>query len=236
MDKNKILRKLYLKCRENGIPVNPHTAAIAIRAAGDYAGIRSTYVAEITRAVLGYLRSDMGMAKSKPIFRKAMVNAFGDGFETGYMDGSGGDTYEPEAADTDWLAARMEQELGYIDLLYYSLKEIKDGATAEEPVTDADMVSFATDRAAMYGRTLDGVYAQGKLRGKKNIMLTFLGEDGKESCPECQRYKNKSHRAKWWVSHDLIPGPGNENFSCNGYNCQHFLADADGNQWAGSLE
>jgi hypothetical protein len=236
MDKNKILRKLYLKCRENGIPVNPHVAAVAIRAAGDYVGIRSTYVSAIADAVLGYLRGDMGMAKSKPIFRRAMVNAFGDAFETGFMDGGGGDTYEPEPADTDWLVARTEQELGYIDLLYYSLKEIKDGATVEEPLTDADMAQIAGDRSAMYGRTLDTVYAQGKLRGKKNIMLTLEGSDGKESCSTCQRYKGQSHRAKWWVSHDLIPGPGNENYECNGFQCQHKLRDADGNIWAGNLE
>ena len=110
-----------------------------------------------------------------------MVNAFGDGFETGYMDGSGGDTYEPEPADTDWLAARTEQELGYIDLLVLFPERDKRRVTAREPVTDADMAQIADDRASMYGRTLDTVYAQGKLRGKKNIMLTLLGEDGKES-------------------------------------------------------
>jgi hypothetical protein len=167
---------------------------------------------------------------------KAMVEAFADGFETGFMETAGGDTYEPERADTDYLAAKMDAELGYIKTLFFSLKEIMSGASIEEPVTDADIVAEADSRAAMYAKTLDGVYGQGKLRGKRNIMLTLDGMDGNESCRTCQKYKGKAHRAKWWTSHDLIPGPGNENYECHGYNCQHQLFDADGNVWAGNLD
>jgi hypothetical protein len=152
------------------------------------------------------------------------------------MEGGGGDTYEPEAADTEWLATRMEDELGNIALLYYSMREIVTGATIEEPVTDADMVSFADERANGYARTLDLIYSNGKLRGRKNIMLSLEGISGKESCATCTKYLHVSHRAKWWISHDLIPGPASETYECRGYRCQHFLADSEGNQWAGNLE
>jgi hypothetical protein len=236
MSEREQLRTLYTHCRETGLPVDPHVAAVAIRAVGDYAGTRANYVSTITTAMVEYMRGYQGMVASRNVFKKAMVEAFSDGFETGFMETSGGDTYEPEREDTDYLAVRMEQELAYIDSLFFSLKEIMSGASIEEPVTDADIVSEADSRATMYARSLDGVYGQGKLRGKKNNMLTLDGPDGQESCKTCQQYKGKAHRAKWWTSHDLIPGPGNENYECNGYNCQHQLFDKDGNVWAGNLE
>ena len=237
MNERELLRNLYLQCRNGGIRVDPKVAATAIRAIGDYSGVRAVYILEITNAMVEYMRGYVGMVASRNIMGKAMVEAFSDAFETGFMETAGGDTYEPEREDTDYLAAKMDAELGYIKSLFFSLKEIVSGASIEEPVTDADIVAEADSRSAMYAKTLDGVYGQGKLRGKKNIMLTMDGPDGKENCETCRKLKaGKSHRAKWWVSHELIPGPGNEKYECNGYNCQHQLFDKDGNVWAGNLE
>ena len=237
MTEQEQLAKLYHNCRQLGLSVDPHVAAVAIRAVGDYSGIRSNYITASTNAMLEYMRGYAGMVSSRNVMKKAMVEAFADGFETGFMETSGGDTYEPEREDTDYLAAKIDAEMGYIDALFVSLKEIVSGATIEDPVTDADIVSEADSRAAMYAKTLDGVYGQGKLRGKKNIMLKFDGPDGNENCDTCKRLKaGLAHRAKWWVSHELIPTPGNEQFICGCYRCEHQLFDKDGNVWAGNLE
>jgi hypothetical protein len=230
------LRELYLYCRHHGIPVDPAVAVVAIREVGDYSGTRAEYVSTITMAMIEYMRGYKGMVVSRNTFKRAMVNSFSDAFETGYVETAGGDTYEPEQEDNNYVGAKMEAEMGYIDALFVSLKEIMAGASIEEPVTDEDIVSEADSRAEMYARTLDGVYSQGKLRGKKNIMLSLEGEDGKESCATCQKYKGVRHRAKWWVSHDLVPGPGNANYECNGYNCMHELQDDDGVMWAGNTQ
>lgn len=236
------LRELYLYCRRLGLPVDPHVAAVAIRAVGNYSSTRSAYVSAITTAMVEYMRGYAGMVASRNTFKKAMVDAFGDSFETGYMETAGGDTFEPERADSQYLAAKMDAELGYIDALFFSLKEVMAGATIEDPVTDADIVAEADNRAAMFARTLDGVYGQGKLRGKKNKMLTFTGPNGSSDniCQKnngtCVRLMGQRHRAKWWTSHDLVPYPGNENYDCGAYECRHFLQDDDGNRWAGNLQ
>ena len=237
MNERELLRNLYLQCRNGGIRVDPKVAATAIRAIGDYSGVRAVYILEITNAMVEYMRGYAGMVASRNIFKKAMVTAFADAFETGYMETAGGDTYEPEREDTDYLAAKMDAEIGYINSLFFSLKEIVEGASIEEPVTDQDIVAEADNRAVMFARTLDGVYGQGKLRGKKNIMLKFDGPDGNESCTTCKKLKaGPAHRAKWWVAHDLIPTPGNEQFECGCYRCEHQLFDKDGQVWAGNLE
>lgn len=230
------IRRVYLYARRMGILVDPHSAAVAIRSVGDYSGTRSTYVQDITSSMMEYMRGYLGMAVAKGIFRSAIATAFVDAFETGYVEGQGGEEYDPEPDDSDWLATRQEQEMEYINSLFVTMKEIISSASIEEPVTDTDIVAFADDRAATYARTLDGIYAQGKLRGRKNIMLGLEGADGNESCSICQKYKGVYHRSKWWVAHDLVPSPGNENYECGGYRCQHTLQDRDGNVWAGSLE
>lgn len=225
------LRTLYLDCRKRCIAVDPHVAALAIRAAGDYASIRDRYHVGIVATITDYLSGATSMANAKYFLKPLAGTSFNDAFEAGWVE-TAGDTYEPDPEDVDWLATRLDQELAYIDSLFVTMKAMK--SDTEEPLTLGDIDQFAEDRANGYCASLDGVNAQGKLRGKKSVMLTLDGPDGKESCATCQRYKGKSHRAKWWVSHDLVPGPGNETYECNGYNCQHQLFDADGNVWAGT--
>ena len=230
------LRRLYIHCRLRGIPVDPHVAAVAIRAVGSYSATRDRYYSEIEKTIAQYLSGTGTVALPKGHIKREMATAFVDAFETGWMETAGGDTYEPESEDISWLASRTSQELGFIDSLFVSMKEMRDSSTKEDPLTSAEIYGYAADKAVMYSRTLDLVNAQGMLRGGKNVMLTFDGEDGKESCATCQKYKGQRHRAKWWVSRDLIPGPGNTNYECNGYNCMHELQDDDGEMWAGSVQ
>jgi hypothetical protein len=229
------LRVLYLYCRERHIKVDPHTAALAIRSVGDYSTVRADYVDRVTAAITAYLSSGK-IGTSKTDFKRAIATAFVDAFETGWVEGQGiysnSTTYDPDPDDMTWLASRTDAEFGFVDQLFVSMKEmLKEAKASGDPI---DVSGFASERASGYAKTLDSVYAQGKLRGKKNIMLTLDGEDGKESCSTCQKYKGQRHRAKWWLSRDLIPGPGNTNYDCNGYNCEHKLFDDYGFQWAGS--
>jgi hypothetical protein len=229
------LRKLYLKFRLTGKRVDPRTAAIAIRAVGDYAGIRSKYVTEIQSTMSDYLLGAIETTAAKGQFKRAVGTAFLDSFETGWIDTQGkGATYDPDPEDSDWLATRLEQELSFVDSLFVTMRDMRNDT--EEPITEDEIANFASNRASMYGVTLDGIYGQGRLRSRKNVMLTLEGPDGKESCRTCQKYKGQSHRAKWWIAHDLIPAPGNSNYDCGGWQCQHILTDPSGNQWAGVVD
>jgi hypothetical protein len=233
MDNLQTLRKLYLKCRLTGERVDPHTAAIAIRAVGDYGTIRGDYYNGVFEAVGSYLDGRVGFATGKNMMKKACATAFLDAFETGWVATQGADaTYDPDPEDSDWLATRIEQEFAFIDSTFVTMKAML--ADAEEPITEDEITQYATDRANGYAATLDGIYGQGKLRSRKNIMLTFEGESGVESCKTCQKYLGQSHRAKWWISHDLVPAPGNSSFECGGWQCLHILTDPSGNKWAGS--
>jgi len=56
----------------------------------------------------------------------------------------------------------------------------------------------------------------------KDPYLTYDGDDGQESCPECQKYKGKRKRKSAWEKLGLLARNGNPNFTCGRWeNCHH---------------
>ena len=194
-------------------------------ALGDYAQTRFEYSATIQGIVREYLYSDnVRITRFRNDFKKAILQAFYPAFEIGLSDGGG----EPPATGDDlaWINAKADAEFGYTDSLFQYLKELKQQAQEEGLQI---LSGVAEEKGEGYARTLDAVYGEGKVRGAKNKMLTFGGRSGIESCPECIKLMGKRHKASWWIAHGLVPGqPGNTNFSCAGYRCEHFLYDDRG--------
>jgi hypothetical protein len=103
---------------------------------------------------------------------------------------------------------------------------------SRDNLTPGELPDVVDQKAETYTKTVDGVYSEGKIRAGKDVALTFVGDDGAESCPTCQKWKDKRHRKSFWLKRGLIPGqPGNPNFECRGYNCQHYLIDDNGNAY-----
>jgi hypothetical protein len=203
---------------------NAQALVLAELSIGDYAPIRSAYKMEIAGAVVEYLLTEKAkITKFRNGFKRAIVEAFTDAFYQGYIDG-GGDREEVDPGDDEWLTAAMNAEMGHVDMLFQQLKEFK----ADPDTQPADYEAEADRRAEGYAKTLDGVYNQGKMRGNKNLMLTFGGEDGNESCTTCQKLKGKRHSVRWWISHGLTIFRGNSNYECGCWNCQHFFFDDKG--------
>lgn len=206
----------------------------------NYPQVRSIYKYEIKNAILGYIiEGSNNPFRYAGEMKKSMSSAFSDAFNAGYVDG-GGKISDMSEADKMWLNNKKTTEKGFIDQLFDRLREIKksskeEGQTQDEFLYEIDLE--IESRSEGYAKTLDGIYDEGKLRGAKNIMLTFDGEDGEESCPECRKWKGKRHKASFWIKRGLVPGqPGNQNFSCRGYNCHHYLFDDSGQIWAGHFK
>ena len=162
--------------------------ALAQLAIGDYAPIRYEYKATIEGLVRQYLYEDgVKITSFKSAFKRAVQEGFYPAFEQGLIDGGS----EPPAVedDLDWINAKAAAEWGYVDMLFQQLKELKAEAKTEGYQI---LEGVAEARAEGYARTLDGIYSEGKIRGAKNKMLTFGGDDGEESCKTCQKYKGQS--------------------------------------------
>jgi hypothetical protein len=193
-----------------------HLSEDAIKALGQasYDGVRATYWLAIYDAVYGYLTSSGRVTSFRASTQRAMVEAFGSTADAAYVEGGGELPMDDETLA--WFNGRVNQELGFIDQLFDGLRDKRGDVNAE---------AEAEARAEAYSRTLDGIYAEAMMRGSANITLEFGGDDGNESCPDCQKMKGKRHKIKYILENDLIPRPGNNRYKCNGYRCEHFWFD-----------
>lgn len=199
-------------------------AVIVQLSLGEYAGLRNAYRGDIEGQMLEFMNTDGAKAaKYKNAFKRAITETFPDAFYMGYADAGGGGREDVARADDDWLTAKMNAEYGHVDMLFNQLLSLRK----DEETGPADYQAEAARRAEGYTKTLDGVYNEGRLRGGKDVMAEFGGDDGEESCPECQKYKGVRHKLSWWIKRNLIPGqPGNASYTCHGYNCRHYLFNA----------
>lgn len=188
-----------------------HDLKKKMRQGGDYESIRGTYWATIYDAVQGYLEGDRPVTSFRNSMLVGMSEAFTDTVYAGYEEVGGELPLDPDTQS--FLGDKIASERDNIVSLFDRLKAEWDGI---DPIAEA----FA--RADGYAATLDSVYSQAKMMGAENATLEFVGDDGAESCPECQAMKGKRHTIKYILENDLMPSPGNESYSCKGYNCEHY--------------
>ena len=192
----------------------------ALKDAGDYSSIRDRLWQAVYDAVETYLSGSGNVTIPKAQFTAALSQAYIDGADTGYVDGGGELPLDEDTAA--WARGELDAQFGFVDSLFETLKALRREG-------DFDAATEAEARAEGYTNSLDALYNGAKLAGAGNKMLTFTGDDGAESCADCQRYKDQRHRASWWIAHNAVP-PSRE-FECRGYNCDHRLTDDEGNEF-----
>lgn len=67
---------------------------------------------------------------------------------------------------------------------------------------------------------------EGAYRADPDQSMTFTGEDGLESCSDCQRLKGVTRPMWWWKATRQRPGVDTDAFDCGGWRCQHYLTAA----------
>lgn len=188
----------------------------------EYSELRGGYWADTYDIVEDYLTGASAVTEFKSRLKRTMIETFTKVGDMAWEDG--GATLPVDEDTNAWLTTRMNAELGYIDNTFETLRLLRKEETEETIQDTAIHQAFA--RADGYANTLDGIYSTIKAMAAGAKMLTFAGEDGDESCTDCRRYKNKRHKASWWVAHDAIPP--NRNFECHGYRCRHVLVTDTG--------
>ena len=102
----------------------------------------------------------------------------------------------------------------------------KDAAAAKKDTTKREGVLA---RVELWVAALRNFGEAGKLYALGNIPLTFDGDDGEESCDDCQRYKGQRHRRNWWADRGLLERDGNPNYECGRWPaCHHSFKDDSG--------
>jgi len=189
---------------------------------GNYSSTRSDLWYSVYSAVYGAAGQN-DMSGFRYAMKKAITTAFLDAAETAWQDGGNRLPLEKDVQEV--YQAMLDQQTGAIDDLVTTVKAF----ARNDDNTDQQYHAFATARADGYADGLDGLYGRIKVLSAGNKMLTFDGDDGAESCADCQRMKGQRHRASWWESHGLVPRPGNDNYECGNWkHCHHFLRDDEG--------
>lgn len=212
----------FVIAQDVDIPADVWTQAIkarAFKADGDLSSINAAYHDAISEALLSYLEG-APVAGPRNRFKRAMVEAFGNAADLGWTDGGAELPFDGDALE--WFNLRTEQELTYINALFLQAKELRNQ-------DDFDAFAWANEHADAYTRTLREIYNTMLLRATPNRMVTFLGDDGAESCADCQKLKGKRHKISWFVSRNYVP-PFGRGLECHpGRRCQHYLQDDKGN-------
>jgi len=224
MTLNENITEAFEYCTTNSIeiPLDLHNRARkvgAIKAGADFPVINATYHDAVTAAMVTYFEGGI-VTRPRNQFRQATAAAFYDMFYLGFADSGGG---VPDTDSIAWLDARISQEYGFIDMLFQQIKDLKK----EE---DFDAFAWISARADGYTNTLREIYNSAFARGSKDVMVTFTGDDGAESCDDCQKYKGQRHRLSWFANRNAIP-PFGTGLQCHpGGRCHHYLVKDDGTQ------
>lgn len=182
----------------------------------DWSVVQADYRNRLFEALMGYAGGTRVTAH-KNAFRQAVAEDVPAAFYSGYVEAGGEDT-EPQ--DEKELTRLLNAQLEFVDGVFDWVKEQREAETITEPAITA--------RVDTWVGTLSSIYAEGKARGDANQMLTFQGDDGAESCPDCQKLKGKRHSAGYWRKKGLLARNGNPNFECGRWDaCAHdYYTDA----------
>lgn len=184
------------------------------------AEVNATYHDRITQALLDYLAGG-NIVSARNAMKRAAVEAFADTFDLGWQNGGLELPTEPEA--NDWLNARLDQELGYIEMVFQQAKELK-----KEEGFDAS--AWASARADGYTGTLQSIYNAGRMWAAKGKLLTWHLGATEKHCATCAKLNGGSHRASWYLARNYIPRSPGADLECGGYRCDCRLTDREGNE------
>ena len=145
----------------------------------------------------------------RDLIRKYGREAYLDGMKDGGVDTERaleGDDLETYRA----LLVKQSKFVTNLGAAIYREGTVTDGTAANKP----DM---------WFNKSILPFYDEGRASADKNGTYEFAGEDGAESCKDCQRLKGQRHRMKDWTRKGLRPRVDTSNFECGGWLCKHVL-------------
>ena len=191
---------------------------------GSLLASRGRYLQIIFNNILEYMESSVGTPRTN--FQNKVFNAIALHFNDVFLIGYNAKDQRPlDAESIQWLQGRVDAEVGFARSMFANLVTIK----REKDFTGG--VRIAEQKSRSYTNTLDGIHLEGLMRGQANKMLTFSGTDGKDSCKDCKKWKEKRHSAKFWSARGIVPGQVGADLECGGHQCKHYFTDDDGNRF-----
>jgi hypothetical protein len=179
------------------------------------------YDATLTRFCFDVLRGGDAIdfrRSHKALIRALALEAYVEGLREGGVDEEPDD--DDRATVRDWVSGQVAH-----------VNDFAAWLAEGDPRNTEDKRRQLADRVALWVESLEQLGNMGRAAALGNPMLEMVGDDGEESCQDCQEHKGKRMRLKTWQARGLVPGViGNKNYECGGFRCQHYLADSKGNR------
>lgn len=145
-------------------------------------------------------------------------------FEEGWIEG-GGKLEDAEPDDIAMIGDFVTEQSGFVNDFATWLASTDDNGKRNWEMKRRQLA----ERIAAWVLALQNFAERVAARAKGDPYLTFDGDDGAESCDECQEYKGQRHRMSWWEKRDLIKRNGNDNYGCGRWApCHHHFYYDDG--------
>lgn len=145
-------------------------------------------------------------------------------FEQGWIEG-GGRLEDTEPDDIAMIGDFVSEQSGFVNDFASWLVETNDEGKRNWEMKRRVLA----ERIAAWVLALQNFAERVAARAKGDPYLTFDGDDGEESCDECQEYKGDRHRMSWWERRGLLKRNGNDNYGCGRWApCQHHFYYDDG--------
>ena len=180
------------------------------------------YEDELTNAVHDAFRSGdaIDMRRThRALLRSLAPDVYREGMREGGLNPEGLDR-EDEAAVEEAIDQWVSDQLGFVNDFAAAAANVK-----REPETREAVLG----RIDQWVSSLRNFGEAGRLFALGNVYLTFDGDDGEESCEDCQRLKGQRHRRNWWADRGLLERNGNPHYECGRWsNCHHSFSDDSG--------
>lgn len=171
--------------------------------------------AELDALVMRAYRGRMSVA----VFTQQMDALLGEYIRAAYMAGleqGGVEADEADAADRRAIRELHAAQYSYVD----GFAEAVMAARSED-----ELRPRIDERVIMWSKSVRAAGNAGLNSAAANQVVIFSGKNGEENCATCAGLMGARHRRSWFVERGLVPGiPGNDNYDCKGFNCEHFLA------------
>ena len=148
------------------------------------------------------------------IVARALLRRHG---QRAYLDGLADGGVEQDSldeSDLDIFSGWLVEQSGYVT-------DFADALFDDATVTPESKASV------WFNRSIMPIYGEGVKQADLNGLYELVGDDGEESCKDCQRLKGQVHRLRGWDARGWWPFP-NENTECGGFNCAHLYVKATG--------
>lgn len=182
------------------------------------------YEATLTRFAFDVLNGNSGAVDFRRAHKALIKSSAKSAFEEGWIEG-GGKLDDTEADDIATIGDFVSDQSAYVNDFGAWLVTTDDKGKRNWEMKLRQLA----ERIAAWVLALQNFAERTAARAKGDPYLTYAGDDGEESCEECQEYKGQRHRLSWWEKRDLLKRNGNDNFGCGRWApCQHHFYYDDG--------